>query len=83
METWVLEEAEKYYHSGADIPFNFNLVTITPECKGKEIKELIDSWMRLMPPGKWPNFVVSKVKVTSILIINLIIKKKKLLESLI
>ena len=65
METWAkkFKGPEKYYHSGADIPFNFNLMAIKPESGSKEIKAMIDSWMEKMPVGKWPNFVVCGLKL--------------------
>lgn len=52
------EELMKYYHSGADMPFNFNLIFANKECGGTCFKGLIDSWMDFMPPKKWPNFVL-------------------------
>ena len=53
-------ESVKYYHSGADMPFNFRLLTsLTPSCGGYCIHKDVNSWMLVMPKGRWPNFVVS------------------------
>jgi len=52
-------ETMKYYVSGADMPFNFNLVRENLKtCGGKCFQRNIDGWINAMPVGKWPNFVV-------------------------
>lgn len=55
-ETYV--ESMKYYHSGADIPFNFDLIGIDKTCDGACIKSYVSAWLQRMPQGKWPNFVI-------------------------
>ena len=51
----------KYYDAGTDGPFNFNLVYLNAEnLSGTKIHELVNGWLTRMPPGKWPNWVVSK-----------------------
>ncbi len=51
-------ELMKYYYSGADMPFNFNLIYLNNTCGGSCVHDLVDRWMRNMPDRKWPNFVV-------------------------
>ncbi|NWU42895.1 SLC31 protein, partial [Hylia prasina] len=41
----------------ADFPFNFNLINIA-NLSGNSIFEAVDSWMKNMPAGKWPNWAV-------------------------
>ena len=60
-----LVETMKYYHSGADMPFNFQLIFLNNTCGGSCVHELVDHWMRKMPEGGWPNFVVRKFYHTS------------------
>lgn len=55
---WTFVESIKYYHTGADMPFNFNLVAVNKTCYGTCIKSLINSWLSRVPGGKWPNFVL-------------------------
>lgn len=53
-------ESMKYYHSGADMPFNFRLLqSMAPSCGGICIHKDVSAWMLLMPRDKWPNFVLS------------------------
>ena len=47
-----------YYQSGADMPFNFNLIFSNRTCGGKCMQGLVESWMDELPEGKWPNWVV-------------------------
>ncbi len=62
-----LKETMKYYHSGADMPFNFQFVhniankdmTEQPKGNAQDLHDLIKEWMDKMPTGKWPNWVVS------------------------
>lgn len=58
-------ESMKYYHSGADMPFNFDLINVNKTCDGTCIKSFINAWLNHMPEGKWPNFVVSLVSLVS------------------
>ena len=52
-------ESMKYYHSGADMPFNFRLlVSMSPSCGGTCVHRDVSAWMLLMPKDRWPNFVV-------------------------
>ena len=53
-----LSEAMKYYHSGADMPFNFNLIDVDQDRDARWFHEQIQKWMASMPKGKWPCFVV-------------------------
>ncbi|XP_015277493.1 PREDICTED: neutral and basic amino acid transport protein rBAT [Gekko japonicus] len=41
----------------ADFPFNLLLMNIT-EVSGSNIFEMVAAWMKNMPQGKWPNWVV-------------------------
>lgn len=41
----------------ADFPFNFNLINLK-NLSGNVIFEAVDSWMKNMPEGKWPNWAV-------------------------
>ena len=54
-----LDETMKYYHSGSDMPFNFQLVYIDKTCGGTCVHRLVDAWMQKMPKEGWPNFVVN------------------------
>jgi hypothetical protein len=54
-------EQMPYYHSGADMPFNFKLQFVNRTCGGRCVQELVESWMDAMPEGKWPNWVVRKL----------------------
>ena len=55
-----LNKSMKYYNTGADGPFNFNLVYINKTTGGKQIHETVDKWLSHMPSGKWPTWTVSK-----------------------
>ena len=48
-----------YYHSGSDMPFNFNLLFMNRSCGGLGVKKLVQDWLENMPDNKWPNWVVS------------------------
>ncbi|NWH90640.1 SLC31 protein, partial [Aegithalos caudatus] len=41
----------------ADFPFNFNLINMK-KLSGNSIFEAVNSWMKNMPAGKWPNWAV-------------------------
>ncbi|OWK56922.1 Neutral and basic amino acid transport protein rBAT [Lonchura striata] len=41
----------------ADFPFNFNLINMK-DLSGNSIFEAVNSWMKNMPAGKWPNWAV-------------------------
>ncbi|NXO80683.1 SLC31 protein, partial [Sitta europaea] len=41
----------------ADFPFNFNLINMK-NLSGNSVFEAVDSWMKNMPAGKWPNWAV-------------------------
>ncbi|NXH38223.1 SLC31 protein, partial [Dicaeum eximium] len=43
--------------SEADFPFNFNLINME-SLSGNSISEAVNSWMKNMPSGKWPNWAV-------------------------
>uniref|UniRef100_H3AQH9 Amino acid transporter heavy chain SLC3A1 n=1 Tax=Latimeria chalumnae TaxID=7897 RepID=H3AQH9_LATCH len=42
----------------ADFPFNFYLIDLHKNMSGDGAFTLVDSWMKSMPKGKWPNWVV-------------------------
>ncbi|XP_043551578.1 neutral and basic amino acid transport protein rBAT-like [Chiloscyllium plagiosum] len=42
----------------ADFPFNFYLIDLYKEMSGDGVFKIVDYWMRNMPAGKWPNWVV-------------------------
>ncbi|GCC33011.1 hypothetical protein chiPu_0011477 [Chiloscyllium punctatum] len=42
----------------ADFPFNFYLIDLYKEMSGNGVFKIVDYWMRNMPAGKWPNWVV-------------------------
>ena len=43
----------------ADYPFNFGLTELTSEnLSGNEIYEQVVNWMKDLPSGKWPNWVI-------------------------
>lgn len=41
----------------ADFPFNLNLINMK-NLSGNSVFEAVDSWMKNMPSGKWPNWAV-------------------------
>ena len=53
---------KKYYHTGADMPFNFGFIAADKDCMAKCFLRIIRSWMNMMPEQGWPNFVVSRIK---------------------
>lgn len=43
----------------ADYPFNFGLTELTSDnLSGKEIHKQVQDWMKDLPGGKWPNWVI-------------------------
>ncbi|XP_041036838.1 neutral and basic amino acid transport protein rBAT [Carcharodon carcharias] len=42
----------------ADFPFNFYLIDLYKDLSGNGIFKIVDYWMRNMPAGAWPNWVV-------------------------
>ncbi|KAI7805244.1 neutral and basic amino acid transport protein rBAT [Triplophysa rosa] len=65
IESYDYEEIEKtmrYYGTSyateSDFPFNFYLLDLPDALSGNRAKELVDVWMKNMPEGKWPNWVV-------------------------
>ncbi|XP_054004481.1 alpha-glucosidase-like [Hylaeus anthracinus] len=48
----------KYYDAGADMPFNFQLITdIHKNSNASDLKRIIDRWMEGMPEGSVANWV--------------------------
>ncbi|GBN65243.1 Maltase A3 [Araneus ventricosus] len=43
----------------AEIPMNFQFYKVTPTSTGVDIQEIIDAWLKKMPMGKFPNYVIS------------------------
>lgn len=65
IESYDYEEIDKtmrYYGTSyateSDFPFNFYLLYLPDALSGNRAKELVDVWMKNMPEGKWPNWVV-------------------------
>ncbi|KAL3866289.1 hypothetical protein ACJMK2_043596 [Sinanodonta woodiana] len=52
-----INEIIKYYHSGADMPFNFDLIYANDTCDGYCMRKTINNFLRNVPDGKWSNFV--------------------------
>ena len=59
----------KYYGTEdepiADFPFNFylsNNLSSRKDVTGNHLKTLIDLWLKNMPKGKWPNWLVGNIK---------------------
>jgi alpha-glucosidase len=54
-----VNETMKYYESGADMPFNFNLLSENlNDCGGTCFHKIINGWLEAMPRDKWPNYVL-------------------------
>lgn len=48
-------------HPGAHFPFNFLFIgTFDQQSDAYQVKNMIKNWMKGMPKGMWPNWVVSK-----------------------
>ncbi|CAL1264321.1 unnamed protein product [Larinioides sclopetarius] len=43
----------------AEIPMNFQFYKVTPTSTGINVQEIIDAWLKNMPMGKFPNYVIS------------------------
>ncbi|XP_043521918.1 alpha-glucosidase-like isoform X2 [Frieseomelitta varia] len=53
-----MSDTMKYYHYGADFPFNFYTITnLTSSSSAADIKHIVDSWYNNMPEGSTPNWV--------------------------
>ncbi|XP_022090707.1 uncharacterized protein LOC110979322 [Acanthaster planci] len=43
----------------ADFPFNFGMIELTKEnLSGNKIYDFVNDWMKDLPTGKWPNWVI-------------------------
>ena len=78
-----IEDIMKYYHSGADQPFNFNLIYLNTSCGGECVKGLVDGFMSNMPEGAWSSQVVGDLNYIQIdlLLAMMYIKMHKMLSS--
>ena len=55
-----ISDTMKYYHYGADFPFNFYTITnLTRTSTAADIKNIVDLWYTNMPEGGTANWVVS------------------------
>ena len=49
----------KYYNSGSNVPFNFMFINqLNNESSAMDFKRLIDNWVKTVPRGSVPNWVV-------------------------
>ncbi|KAK9296542.1 hypothetical protein QLX08_009492 [Tetragonisca angustula] len=49
----------KYYNAGSNVPFNFMFINqLNNESSAMDFKSLIDKWVKTVPKGKVPNWVV-------------------------
>lgn len=46
------------YIEEADFPLNFYLFDLKGDISGDSIFEVVDLWMKSMPKGKWPHWMV-------------------------
>src|SRR5947208_4474801 len=56
-----MERMVRYYGEQLDevhLPFNFQLVTM-PTWKASTIRQMVDAYEGILPPGAWPNWVLS------------------------
>ncbi|XP_030051663.1 LOW QUALITY PROTEIN: amino acid transporter heavy chain SLC3A1 [Microcaecilia unicolor] len=57
-----VEKTMMYYGTSfiqeADFPFNFYFLELNKEISGNSISSLVELWMKNMPKGKWPTWVV-------------------------
>lgn len=49
------------YATGGN-PFNFDLIDLSPDPTGFELRDKVLNEYANLPKGKWPNFVVSTVQ---------------------
>ncbi|XP_050598681.1 maltase A1-like [Bombus affinis] len=53
------ERTMKYYGAGSNVPFNFMFITsLNNQSTAMDYKNLIDSWVKSVPSGNVPNWVV-------------------------
>ena len=56
-----LKHSMRFYNTGADAPFNFNLLSLSSSSmQGEVIRQKVGFWLKNMPKEKWPNWVVSE-----------------------
>ena len=55
------DDIMKYYHSGADMPFNFGFISVNQSCGGDCFAAIVENWLSEMPQNRWPNFVVGNL----------------------
>nr|XP_033791758.1 neutral and basic amino acid transport protein rBAT isoform X2 [Geotrypetes seraphini] len=57
-----IEKTMMYYGTSfiqeADFPFNFYFLELNKEISGNYVSSLVEMWMKNMPEGKWPTWVV-------------------------
>lgn len=60
-ESWSsVKKTMKYYDYGAHFPFNFGLITdVDKNSNAIDFKNVIDTWIEHLPPGKSSNWVVN------------------------
>lgn len=46
-------------HPLADFPFNFELLALDENVSGKGVFEAVTGWLKALPSGMWPNWMVS------------------------
>ncbi|CAD5118687.1 DgyrCDS7370 [Dimorphilus gyrociliatus] len=60
LEAWDddIEKWMSFYHSGADMPFNFLFAfNLNSTCNAKCISNYVDTWLSNMPKKKWANWL--------------------------
>uniref|UniRef100_A0A0B7ATJ7 Glycosyl hydrolase family 13 catalytic domain-containing protein n=1 Tax=Arion vulgaris TaxID=1028688 RepID=A0A0B7ATJ7_9EUPU len=58
VELYALPAVRNLLYETGGSPFNFDLIDITPNPTGYEIRDRILNEYDNLPPGKWPNFVL-------------------------
>ncbi|XP_064608495.1 maltase 2-like [Liolophura sinensis] len=53
-----ISQVIKFYQSGADMAFYFDLLFLNRTCGGKCIQAIVNKLLDHLPEGKWPNFVL-------------------------
>lgn len=62
-----VEVIKKYYDAGSHLPFNFQMInTITSHSVAEDFVKMVDGWLKVLPPGKVTNWVVSKISTDPI-----------------